>query len=97
MDPMAKIFEEAKKNPKLKKKLKIKAIFSLVLLTAFLGVIFITIGTFLSTKQGTFLGMTQMDFLRLRARYGLIMMALIIIHLIMNRSVMKKELELLMG
>lgn len=97
VDPMAKIFEEAKKNPKLQKKLRIKAIFSLVLFIAFLGVIFITIGTFVSAKQGTFLGMTQMGFLKLRARYGLIMMGLIITHLIMNRGIMKKELELLMG
>ncbi|AEO13903.1 hypothetical protein [Thermococcus sp. AM4] len=92
---MAKVFEEAKKNPKMKKKLKIKATFSLILLVAFLGVIFITIGTFISAKHGSFMGMTQMDFLKLRSKYGLIMMALIIIHLIMNRGIMKKELELL--
>ena len=41
--------------------------------------------------------MNQLDFLKLRARYGLLMMALIIIHLLMNKSIMKKELELLFG
>ncbi|KUH33581.1 hypothetical protein APY94_05140 [Thermococcus celericrescens] len=97
MDPMAEVFEKAKKNPQMRKKLRIKAIFSMTLFIAFLGVIFITIGTFISAKQGTFLGMNQLDFLKLRARYGLVMMVLIIIHLIMNRSIMKKELELLTG
>ncbi|NJE06475.1 hypothetical protein E3E36_10045 [Thermococcus sp. M36] len=97
MDPMAKVFEEAKKNPKMRKKLKTKAAFSMLLFIAFLGVIFITMGTFISAKQGSFLGMTQLDFLKLRARYGLLMMILIIIHLFMNRSIMKKELELLRG
>lgn len=95
MDPMSKVFEEAKKNPKTRKKLRIKAAFSLVLFIAFLGVLFITVGTFISAKQGRFLGMNQLDFLRLRARYGLFMMVLIIIHLLMNRSMMKKELEFL--
>ncbi len=74
-----------------------KAVFSLVLFVAFLGVIFITVGTFLSAKQGSFLGMNQLDFLRLRARYGLLMMALILIHLAMNGNLMKKELGLLFG
>ncbi len=97
MDPMAKMFEEAKKNPKMRKKLRIKATFSLVLFIAFLGVIFITVGTVISAKQGSFLGMNQLDFLKLRAKYGLLMMVLIIIHLLMNRSIMKKELELLFG
>ncbi|WP_297463623.1 hypothetical protein [Thermococcus sp.] len=54
-------------------------------------------GTFLSAKQGSFLGMNQLDFLRLRARYGLLMMALILIHLAMNGNLMKKELGLLFG
>lgn len=97
MDPMSKVFEEAKKNPKMKKKLRMKAAFSLVLFVAFLGVIFITVGTFVSARQGSFLGMTQLDFLRLRARYGLFMMVLILIHLAMNWNLMKKELELLFG
>ncbi|NJE42255.1 hypothetical protein [Thermococcus sp. GR6] len=97
MDPMAKAFEEAKKNPKIRKRLKIKAAFSLLLFVMFLGVIFITIGTIIASKTGSFLGMTQLDFLKLRARYGIIMMFLIIIHLAMNRSIMKKELELLFG
>jgi len=97
MDPVSKVFEEAKKNPKMKKKLRMKAVFSLVLFVAFLGVIFITVGTFLSAKQGSFLGMNQLDFLRLRARYGLLMMVLILIHLAMNWNLMKKELGLLFG
>lgn len=97
MDPMSRIFEEAKKNPRMKKKLRVKAVFSLVLFIAFLGVIFITAGTFVSARQGSFLGMTQLDFLRLRARYGLFMMVLILIHLAMNWNLMKKELELLFG
>ncbi|NJD99358.1 hypothetical protein E3E26_06115 [Thermococcus sp. LS1] len=97
MDPMAKAFEEAKKNPKMRKKLKIKAAFSLLLFVMFLGVVFITIGTIIASKTGSFLGMTQLDFLKLRAQYGIIMMFLIIIHLAMNRSIMKKELELLFG
>ncbi len=97
MDPMSRIFEEAKKNPRMKKKLRVKAAFSLLLFVAFLGVIFITVGTFISARQGSFLGMTQLDFLRLRARYGLFMMVLILIHLAMNWNLMKKELELLFG
>ncbi len=97
MDPIAKIFEEAKKNPKMRKKLKIKAAFSLVLFIAFLGVILITIGTFVSARNGSFLGMDHLDFLKLRAKYGLLMMALILTHLAMNWNMMKKELELLFG
>lgn len=97
MDPMAKVFEEAKKNPKMRKKLRIKAAFSLVLFIAFLGVLFITVGTFISAKQGSFLDMNQLDFLRLRARYGLFMMLLILLHLAMNWNMLKKELGLLFG
>lgn len=97
MDLMAKAFEEAKNNPKIRKKLKIKAAFSLLLFAMFLGVIFITVGTIIASKAGSFLGMTQLDFLKLRSQYGIIMMFLIIIHLAMNRSIMKKELELLFG
>lgn len=97
MDPMAKVFEEAKRNPKMRKKLRIKAAFSLVLFIAFLGVLFITVGTFISAKQGSFLDMNQLDFLRLRARYGLFMMLLILLHLAMNWNMLKKELGLLFG
>ncbi|WP_297093229.1 hypothetical protein [Thermococcus sp.] len=97
MDVMAKAFEEAKKNPALRKRLRIKAAFSLVLLVGFLGVVFITVGTIISGKNGSFLGMTQLDYLKLRARYGIVMMILITIHLVMNRSIMKKELEMLFG
>ena len=79
----------------MKKKLKMKAAFSLVLLVAFLGVIFITIGMFISAKQGTFMGMTHMDFLKLKARYGLLMMVLILTHLAMNWGMLKRELSLL--
>ncbi|WP_231845555.1 hypothetical protein [Pyrococcus abyssi] len=79
----------------MKKLSLIKAAFSLILLIAFCGVIFITIGTIISTRQGSFLGLTQLDFLKLRARYGFIMLVLILIHLFMNRSIMKKELQLL--
>ncbi len=95
MDPMSKVFEEAKKNPKMKKRLRMKAAFSLVLVTAFLGVVFITIGTFVSMKTGSFLGMTHLDFLELRARYELFMMVLIITHLAMNWSMFRKELVIL--
>ncbi|ASA77364.1 hypothetical protein [Thermococcus sp. 5-4] len=97
MDPMAKAFEEAKKNPKMRKRLKVKAAFSMLLFVMFLGVIFITVGTVIASKNGSFLGMTQLDFLKLRARYGIIMMFLIIFHLLMNRSIMRKELEMLLG
>ncbi len=97
MDPMAKIFEEAKRNPEMKKKLKVKAVFSMLLLVAFLGVVFITIGTFLSGRHGTFLGMTRLDFLKLRAHYGLFMMMLIFIHLFMNKGIISKEVDLLRG
>ncbi|WP_258084928.1 hypothetical protein [Thermococcus thermotolerans] len=97
MDVMAKAFEEARKNPKLRKRLRIKAAFSLILLVGFLGVIFITIGTVIASKNGSFLGMAQLDYLKLRARYGIVMMLLIIIHLLLNRQVMKKELEILFG
>ncbi|NJE55291.1 hypothetical protein [Thermococcus sp. 21S9] len=97
MNPMEKAFEEAMKNPKLRKKLRVKAFLSLLLLVGFLGVVFITIGTIIASKNGTFLGMTHLDFLKLRARYGLFMMTLITIHIIMNRSIMRRELRLLFG
>ncbi|CAI1493895.1 conserved protein of unknown function [Thermococcus nautili] len=97
MNPIEKAFEEAMKNPKLRKKLRVKAFLSLLLLVGFLGVVFITIGTMMASKNGTFLGMTHLDFLKLRARYGLFMMALITIHIIMNRGIMRKELGLLFG
>ena len=41
--------------------------------------------------------MTRLDYLQLRAKYGFFMMALIAIHLIMNRSIMRRELGLLFG
>jgi len=94
MNPMEKAFEEAMRNPMLRKKLRVKAFLSLL---GFLGVVFITIGTMMASKNGTFLGMTHLDFLKLRARYGLFMMALITIHIIMNRRIMRKELGLLFG
>ncbi|WP_456394595.1 hypothetical protein [Thermococcus sp.] len=97
MDPMSKMFEEAKRNPKMRKKLKMKAAFTLLLSVMFLGVIFITVGTILASKHGSFIGMTQLDFLRLRSRYGLIMTALILIHLGMNWNILKKEIEFLMS
>ncbi|GAB6135551.1 hypothetical protein [Thermococcus prieurii] len=97
MNPMEKAFEEAMKNPKLRKKLRVKAFLSLLLLVGFLGVVFITIGTMAASKNGTFLGMTHLDFLKLRARYGLFMMVLITVHIIMNRSIMRRELQLLFG
>ncbi|NJE10023.1 hypothetical protein [Thermococcus sp. MAR1] len=97
MDPISKAIEEAKNNPKLRKKLRIKAALTTVLMIAFLGVIFITVGTFISARQGTFLGMNQLDFLRLRARYGLLMMFLIILHIATNWRIYRKELELLSG
>ena len=97
MNPMEKAFEEAMRNPMLRKKLRVKAFLSLLLLVGFLGVVFITIGTMMASKNGTFLGMTHLDFLKLRARYGLLMMALITIHIIMNRRIMRKELGLLFG
>ncbi|WP_099210533.1 hypothetical protein [Thermococcus henrietii] len=97
MNPMEKAFEEAMKNPKLRKKLRVKAFLSLLLLVGFLGVVFITIGTIVASKNGTFLGMTHLDFLKLRARYGLFMMVLITIHIIMNRGIMRRELQLLFG
>ena len=56
MDTIAKIFEEAKKNPKMRKKLKIKAAFSFVLFIAFLGVILITTRNFCIGKTGEFPG-----------------------------------------
>jgi len=97
MNPMVEAFEKAVKDPKLRKKLKIKAFLSLLLLAGFIGVILITIGTVIASKHGTFLGMTHIDFLKLRAKYGFLMMSLIILHLIMNRSIMKRELQLLFG
>ena len=95
MDPMEKIFDEMAKNPKMKKKLKIKAAFSLLLLVLFFGVIFITVGTILATKNGSFLGLTKLQFMELRSKYGIMMMVLIIIHLLMNWKIFTKELKIL--
>jgi len=97
MDPRVKLFEEAMKNPKMKRKMKLKAMFSMLLFVMFLGVIFITLGTLISNRQGTFLGMTHLDYLRLRAKYGMVMMVLIIIHLGTNWSMLKKEVKFLLG
>ncbi|WP_457752408.1 hypothetical protein [Thermococcus sp.] len=97
MNPMEIAFEEALKDPKLRKKLKIKAFLSLLLLAGFIGVVLITIGTVIASKHGAFLGMSHIDFLKLRAKYGLLMMGLITIHLIMNRNIMKRELQILFG
>jgi hypothetical protein len=97
MNPVEKAFEDAIKNPKLRKKLRAKAFLSLLLLIGFLGVVFITLGTIVASRNGTFLGMTRLDFLQLRARYGLFMMTLITAHIIMNRGIMRKELGLLFG
>ena len=97
MNPMAEAFEKAVRDPRLRKKLKIKAFLSLLLLAGFIGVVFITVGTVMATRHGTFLGMTRLDFLKLRARYGLLMMVLITIHVILNRGIMKRELKLLFG
>ncbi len=97
MDPMMEVFEKAKNNPKMRRKLKLKAAYSVVLFIAFLGVIFITIGTIITAKHGMFLGMTHLDFLKLRANYGLIMMTLIIIHLAMNWKIFAREFKFLGG
>jgi len=75
----------------------VKAFLSLLLLVGFLGGVLITIGMMMASKNGTFLGMTHLDFLKLCARYGLFMMSLITAHIIMNRGIMRKELRLLLG
>ncbi|WP_461865561.1 hypothetical protein [Thermococcus sp.] len=79
----------------MREKLKVKAAYSMFLFIMFLGVIFITIGTIMATKTGSFLGLSKLQFMELRSKYGIIMMFLILIHLTMNRSIMKKELEIL--
>jgi len=97
MDPRVKLFDEAMKNPEMRRKMQIKALFSVLLFVMFLGVIFITAGTLISNKHGTFLGMTHLDYLKLRAKYGMVMMVLIIIHLGMNWDLLKKEMKFLLG
>ncbi|ASJ16828.1 hypothetical protein A3L04_06935 [Thermococcus chitonophagus] len=95
MNLMKKAFEEAMGNPKMRRKLKVKAVLSLILVVGFLGVVFITVGTIIATKTGSFMGMTRLDFLQLRARYGLFMMVLIFLHILMNREILKLEAKLL--
>ncbi len=95
MDPMMKAFEEAKNNSKMRKKLRIKSVFTILLFVAFIGVIILTIGTIISAKQGAFLGITHIQFLKLKANYGILMLLLILIHLGMNWKIFKKEISFL--
>ncbi|AHF80350.1 hypothetical protein [Thermococcus paralvinellae] len=97
MDPMEKMFDEAAKNPKMRKKIKVKAMLSLILFVVFLLALFTAIGMLWATKNGTFLGMTKAQIFAIRTKVALIMNILIIAHIIVNRKVFIKELKVLFG
>jgi hypothetical protein len=93
MDPITKAFMEAKNNPKMKKKIQMKTTLTTVLIIAFIGVIFLTVGTIISAKTGHFLGMNHIQMLKLKATYGIFMLILILIHLAMNWKIYTAELK----
>ncbi|ADT83536.1 hypothetical protein [Thermococcus barophilus] len=97
MDPIEKMLDEAAKNPKMRRKLKVKALLSLVLFFVFLLALFTAIGMLWATKNGAFLGMTKAQIFALRTKVALIMNILIIAHIIVNRKVFVKELKILFG
>ncbi|WP_324735791.1 hypothetical protein VFC49_00940 [Thermococcus sp. SY098] len=97
MDPMEKMLDDAAKNPKMRRKLKVKALLSLVLFIVFLLALFTAIGMLWATKNGAFLGMTKAQIFALRTKVALIMNVLIIAHIIVNRKVFVKELKILFG
>nr|WP_156471213.1 hypothetical protein [Thermococcus peptonophilus] len=76
-------------------KVKTKAVLSTILLAVYVGALILTAGQFIATKSGSFLGMRQLDVLKLKARYGLIMLALIAVHLTLNLDLLKNELKAL--
>ncbi|AJC71702.1 MAG: DUF4405 domain-containing protein [Thermococcus sp.] len=75
---------------------KARAILSTVLLVVFLGVLFVTVGVFYTTKTGhPFLGMNKNQLFRIRNVLGPLMNALIIVHLGLNWGMYKSELKVL--
>ena len=75
---------------------KVRAVLSTILLAVFIGVLFVTIGVFYTTKTGhQFLGMTKPELFNLRNILGPVMNALIIVHLVINWGMYTRELKVL--
>ncbi|WP_456421354.1 hypothetical protein [Thermococcus sp.] len=80
---------------KAKTKVKMKAVLSSVLIAMYIGAILLTIGEILAVKHGSFLGMKGIEFLKIKSKYGIIMLSLIAIHLGLNLDMFKNEVKVL--
>ncbi len=49
----------------------------------------------MAMKHGSFLGMNGIEILRMKSRYGIVMLALIAIHLGLNWDMFKNEIRVL--
>ncbi|WP_297439053.1 hypothetical protein [Thermococcus sp.] len=78
-----------------KTKVKTKAVLSSILIAVYIGAVFLTIGEVMAVKQGSFLGMRGLELLKLKSKYGLIMLSLIAIHLGLNWDMFKNEVKVL--
>ncbi|AMM54896.1 hypothetical protein QDY65_00555 [Pyrococcus kukulkanii] len=81
---MKKAFEKAMSNLKIRRKLKVKAILSLILLISHRW------DDHCDENRDSW-GTTKLNFLQLGAKYGLFMMVLIFLHILMTRKILKLE------
>ena len=76
--------------------IKIRAVLSSILLVVFIAVLIITVGVLYTIRTGhTFLGISKAELFNARNILGPIMNILIIIHLIINWGLYKRELKVL--
>ena len=76
-------------------KVKVKAVLSSILIAMYIGAIFLTVGEVMAMKHGSFLGMKGIEILRMKSRYGIVMLALIAVHLGLNWDMFKNEVKVL--
>jgi len=76
-----------------KRIVKMKAIVSSILIA--LGAVFLTISSAIAAHRGSFLGEPAKKLLQFHVRYGMVMLALIAIHLYLNWGMFKNELKVL--
>ena len=75
---------------------KVRAALSTTLLAVFIGVLFVTVGVFYTTRTGhPFFGMTKPQLFKIRNVLGPLMNALIIVHLTINWGMYTRELKVL--
>ncbi|WP_167914776.1 hypothetical protein [Thermococcus sp. 21S9] len=78
-----------------KRIVKTKAIISSILIALYVGAVFLTISSAIAAHRGSFLGEPAKKLLQLHVHYGMVMLALIAIHLYLNWGMFKNELKVL--